>query len=126
MSTPLTDKAAFRLVWRDGAYYVSKPGIESVDVVPALLARELENANAELLRENVRMESDAYRGDDDEKRHLRAQIAVLREKLEYIRGLGEVYSYPNDWNCMKEGGHPPIDAYQRIDLAEVASTNEEA
>jgi hypothetical protein len=34
-----------------------------------------------------------------------------------MRALGEVYRYPADWRCAKEGGAPSIDAYEKIDLA---------
>jgi hypothetical protein len=92
--------------------------LRALNAALAMLREQLEN-QASIIRDsctpvNVR-----------EERMLR-ELSSLRERLEYIRGLGEVYSYPSEWNCMKEGGHPPIDAYQRIDLAEVASINEEA
>jgi hypothetical protein len=41
-------------------------------------------------------------------------LAELRQKL---REIGDVYIYPSDWHCAKEGGHPPIDAYEKIDLS---------
>lgn len=50
-------------------------------------------------------------------RGLRAQVEKLREALTYYGGLGEVYIYPDNWNCAKGGGHPPIDAYQKVDMS---------
>jgi hypothetical protein len=50
---------------------------------------------------------------------LRAQLAEITEKLGYVRSLGTVYVYPSGWNCAKQGGHPPIEAYETVDLSEV-------
>ncbi len=52
-----------------------------------------------------------------------SDMAKLRESLEYIRGLGEVYVYPREWNCAKEGGNPPIEAFERVDLSNIGITD---
>lgn len=55
----------------------------------------------------------------DQKEKLEAENAELRETIDRVRAIGTVYQYPGDWNCMKMGGHPPIDAYERVDLSDV-------
>ena len=37
-----SDRARFRLTWRNGAYYVSRPNLDSMDVVSYELASKLE------------------------------------------------------------------------------------
>ena len=49
--------------------------------------------------------------------------ARLEQQLSVIADLGDVYAYPLDWSCHKEGGYPPIEAYQKIDLSELAAIN---
>lgn len=50
------------------------------------------------------------------------RIEELEGALRYVRGLGEVYVYPSDWRCAKEGGYPPIEAYEKIDLSSVGES----
>lgn len=46
--TPRTAAAAFDITWRDGAYYVTRPGLSHETVVPASVAEKLEVENAAL------------------------------------------------------------------------------
>lgn len=45
------------------------------------------------------------------------RILELEETLCYVRGLGEVYVYPEDWRCAKMGGPPAIENYNKVDLS---------
>lgn len=42
------------------------------------------------------------------------KLAIAIEALKFY-SENEVYAYPDGWNCMKEGGHPGIDDYDRVD-----------
>lgn len=73
-TTPRTDAATVN--------YYNGAGAQ----VPADFARELERENAELRAANLRMESDAYRGDDDEKRDIRRECAAMSELFPATEG----------------------------------------
>jgi sugar phosphate isomerase/epimerase len=49
--TPRTDAARFRLVWKGGAYKVSKSGIDDIEIVGANVAEDLERELAAVTRE---------------------------------------------------------------------------
>lgn len=49
-------------------------------------------------------------------RELETENKKLRDQIMSVRALGEVYAYPDGWDCASQGGHPPVDAYEKINL----------
>lgn len=41
----------------------------------------------------------------------------IRERIAAVHQLGQVYKPPADWDYPGQGGHPPIEAYEKHDLA---------
>lgn len=53
----------------------------------------------------------------DFARELERENTRLHDALEYVRSLGEVYVYPQRFDCAGAGGLPTIDDYERVDLS---------
>jgi hypothetical protein len=88
---------------------------------PTDLADQLETSAAEWAKCEEPIDSAASMRLATLLREAAAELRSAGAALEYVRGLGEVYKYPSDWNCAKMNEHPPLEAYERIDLSSVGA-----